>query len=79
MSRCSGAVRVQNTQRRATATVVQLQERGKAVSGATEGTSDDSREIAYEGVSILEIKGQIINRFYAYFDPAHLGEQIADS
>jgi len=50
-----------------------------ALEWRTEGTSGDGREIGYEGVSILEIEGQKVKRFYAYFDPAHLGEQIADS
>lgn len=50
-----------------------------ALEWRTKGTSGNGREIDYEGVSILEMEGQKIKRFYAYFDPAHLGQQIAAS
>src|SRR5215203_2971794 len=32
-------------------------------------------EIAYSGVSIIEHDGEKISRFFAYFDPAKLGNQ----
>jgi ketosteroid isomerase-like protein len=48
-----------------------------AVEWSTKGTSGDGGEIDYEGVSILKLEGQKIKRFYAYFDPAQLGQQIA--
>ena len=42
----------------------------------TEGKSKNGRKIKYEGVSILETKGEKITRFFAYFDPKTLGRQI---
>ena len=32
--------------------------------------------ISYEGVSILELDGDKVSRFYAYFDPSTLSRQI---
>lgn len=34
--------------------------------------------VSYEGVSILEIEGDKVSRFYAYFDPRSLTEQVID-
>lgn len=42
----------------------------------TEGTSPDGTSISYDGVSILEEDGGGIRRFFAYFDPRHLGRQL---
>ncbi len=43
----------------------------------TEGT-EDGDTVSYEGVSILEIEGDKVKRFMAYFDPAHLNRQVVD-
>ncbi len=42
----------------------------------TTGTSSEGKEFEYDGVSILEIDGDKISRFHAYFDPNKLGQQI---
>ena len=42
----------------------------------TVGTSADGSPVNYDGVSILEIKGDKITRFRAYFDAGDLGRQI---
>lgn len=47
-----------------------------ALEWTTTGTSSDGAEIEYDGVSILETEGDKITRFYAYFDPHRLGDQI---
>lgn len=41
-------------------------------------TEGDDGEIRYSGVSILEHDGEKISRFFAYFDPAKLGNQLAE-
>ena len=41
-------------------------------------TEADNGEIAYAGVSIIEHDGEKISRFFAYFDPAKLGNQLAE-
>jgi len=46
-----------------------------ALEWTTEGTSNGN-EVSYDGVSILEIEGDKISRFRAYFDPRRLTEQI---
>lgn len=38
----------------------------------------DNNPVDYEGVSILETNGEKITRFFAYFDPAKLGSEIAE-
>ena len=43
----------------------------------TEGASD-GEEISYDGVSILEIEGEKVKRFMAYFDARRLSRQVAD-
>ena len=41
-------------------------------------TEADDGEIGYSGVSIIEHDGEKILRFFAYFDPAKLGNQLAE-
>ncbi len=48
-----------------------------ALEWSTEGTSSGN-EVSYEGVSILEIEGDKVSRFRAYFDPRRLTEQIVN-
>jgi ketosteroid isomerase-like protein len=47
-----------------------------ALEWTTEGTTADGSPIRYEGVSILEVEGDSITRFCAYFDAGSLGRQI---
>jgi ketosteroid isomerase-like protein len=47
-----------------------------ALEWTTEGTTANGAAFNYEGVSILEIEGDRITRFRAYFDPEALGRQI---
>jgi ketosteroid isomerase-like protein len=47
-----------------------------ALEWTTTGTSTAGHEFEYDGVSILEIDGDKITRFHAYFDPNKLGKQI---
>ncbi len=47
-----------------------------ALEWTTTGTSNGGSEFEYDGVSILEIKGDEITRFHAYFNPNKLGKQI---
>ena len=49
-----------------------------ALEWVSKGTTADGHPISYEGVSILEIEGEKIKRFRAYFDPSKLGRQLAD-
>ncbi len=49
-----------------------------ALEWKTTGTSNDGNAFEYEGVSILEIEGERITRFFAYFDPNKLGRQIVE-
>lgn len=42
----------------------------------TEGTANDGTPIRYEGVSVLEIDGESVKRFRAYFDAGSLGRQL---
>ena len=44
----------------------------------TTGTSSEGNEFEYDGVSILEIDGDRITRFRAFFDPNKLGRQIVE-
>lgn len=48
-----------------------------ALEWTTEGTNDGDT-VTYEGVSILEIEGDKVSRFYAYFDPRALSRQVLD-
>ncbi len=47
-----------------------------ALEWTTTGTSPDGKPIEYAGVSILEIDGEKITRFWAYFNPTSLGHQL---
>jgi len=47
-----------------------------ALEWTTEGTANDGTPVKYDGVSILEIKGEQITRFRAYFDAGQLGRQL---
>jgi ketosteroid isomerase-like protein len=49
-----------------------------ALEWTTEGTSAEGGRVAYGGVSLLEMAGGEITRFHAYFDPHHLGRQLAE-
>jgi ketosteroid isomerase-like protein len=48
-----------------------------ALEWTTEGTNADGSPFTYDGVSILEMDGDAITRFRAYFNPSDLGRQIA--
>jgi ketosteroid isomerase-like protein len=50
-----------------------------ALEWQTTGSSKNGHDVSYEGVSILEIQGDKITRFFAYFDPRKLGRQIEDT
>ena len=49
-----------------------------ALEWTSEGKSSEGKEFKYDGVSVLEISGEKISRFCAYFDPNNLGQQIVD-
>jgi len=53
-----------------------VNESNAALEWKTTGTSNGGNEFEYDGVSILEIDGDKITRFHAYFDPNKLGKQI---
>lgn len=48
-----------------------------ALEWTTEGTSSGDT-VSYEGASILEIEGDKVKRFMAYFDPRSLTERVVD-
>ncbi len=48
-----------------------------ALEWTTQGTSDGDT-VSYDGVSILEIEGDKISRFMAYFDTRRLTHQVVD-
>jgi ketosteroid isomerase-like protein len=48
-----------------------------ALEWTSEGTNADGTPFTYGGVSILEMDGDAITRFRAYFNPSDLGRQIA--
>jgi ketosteroid isomerase-like protein len=50
-----------------------------ALEWTTSGTSADGDPFTYSGVSILELSDGRIQRFWAYFDPHALGQQIESS
>jgi ketosteroid isomerase-like protein len=52
-------------------------EEGAALEWTTEGTSD-GESVSYAGVSILEIEGDKVRRFMAYFDTRDLTPQVVD-
>jgi len=47
-----------------------------ALEWTTSGTSPDGKPVEYAGVSMLEIEGDRITRFWAYFNPTELGHQL---
>lgn len=53
-----------------------ISDAASALEWTTEGTSGAGEPIKYDGVSILETDGEKITRFFAYFDPHRLGNQI---
>lgn len=53
-----------------------ITENAAALEWTTNGTSTEGKDFEYDGVSILEIDGDKITRFHAYFDPNKLGQQI---
>lgn len=48
-----------------------------ALEWTTEATAND-HTVQYSGVSILEIEGDKVKRFMAYFDPRALTEQVVE-
>jgi|SRR5215208_496491 len=52
-------------------------EEGAALEWTTEGTSDGDN-VSYAGVSILEIEGDKVRRFMAYFDTRDSTPQVVD-
>jgi ketosteroid isomerase-like protein len=48
-----------------------------ALEWTTQGT-EDGGTVSYDGVSILEIEGDKVTRFMAYFDSRALTEQVVD-
>lgn len=48
-----------------------------ALEWTTEGTSAGGAQVKYDGVSILEIEGEHVTRFRAYFNAEALGRQVA--
>ncbi len=55
-----------------------ITENTAALEWKTTGTSSEGKSFEYDGVSILEISGDKITRFRAYFDPNRLGQQIVE-
>jgi ketosteroid isomerase-like protein len=53
-------------------------DKATALEWKTTGTSSEGHDFEYEGVSILEVSGDKITRFHAYFNPTKLGRQIVD-
>ncbi len=47
-----------------------------ALEWPSKGSSNNGNEIDYDGVSILEMDGDKITRFFAYFNPGKLGHEI---
>lgn len=47
-----------------------------ALEWSTRGTSVSGDAVEYAGVSVLEVAGDKVARFHAYFDPGALGRQI---
>jgi ketosteroid isomerase-like protein len=48
-----------------------------ALEWETKGSANNGAAIAYEGVSIIEWDGDRVRRFFAYFDPHALGQELA--
>lgn len=51
---------------------------GRAALEWTTEATEEGKTISYEGVSILEIEGDEVKRFMAYFDASHLTRQLVD-
>ena len=51
---------------------------GHAALEWTTNATEEGKNVSYGGVSILEIEGDKVKRFMAYFDPRSLTEQIVD-
>lgn len=49
-----------------------------ALEWETQGTAHNGAAVSYEGVSIIEWDGDRIRRFYAYFDPHALGQELRE-
>lgn len=49
-----------------------------ALEWTTAGTAANGEPVNYEGVSILEIEGDRVSRFQAYFDAGKLGAQVVE-
>jgi len=47
-----------------------------ALEWTTKGTGPQGQPVDYDGVSILEVEGDAITRFWAYFDPSKLGHEL---
>lgn len=54
-------------------------EEGAALEWTSEGTTADGKPFTYDGVSVLEVDGDRIGGFRAYFNSRDLGEQITTS
>src|SRR5918997_2417265 len=52
-------------------------EEGAALEWTTTGTSNGD-SVSYDGVSVLEIEGDKVRRFMAYFDTRYLTRQVVD-
>ena len=48
-----------------------------ALEWETRGAAADGTPLHYEGMSILEVDGDAIRRFHAYFDPREIARQLA--
>ena len=48
-----------------------------ALEWESSGTAHNGAAVDYEGVSIIEWEGDVISRFYAYFDPRVLGMELS--
>ena len=51
---------------------------GHAALEWTTNATSDGNDVSYEGVSILEIEGDKVRRFKAYFDSRHLSPQVVN-
>lgn len=47
-----------------------------ALEWETRGTAADGTPLHYEGMSVLEVDGDAIRRFHAYFDPREIARQL---
>ncbi len=49
-----------------------------ALEWTTEFNREDGEDSSYRGVSLIETDGDKIKRFFAYFNPHELGEQVVE-